>query len=179
MKRFSSLLALFLWAGSVWQLVIIGIVFIGARPASETPIIGQVLRLEAGDERILPFVLPVTFAFVLLDVLLQSVRLSRSLTTPKRSVRSAASPMSVACACLQAGTLAAVEKILSCSTCAHNPSPCTMHFRQLQGMDAADIDVQFSQTKALIWALPVLGFIGTAFGLARAISGFSLALNHP
>lgn len=48
----------------------------------------------------------------------------------------------------------------------------------ISGLDICDISGIYSPIKIAIWILPVLGFIGTAFGMSAAISGFSEALGE-
>jgi hypothetical protein len=45
-------------------------------------------------------------------------------------------------------------------------------------LDEATIGTAFQMDHALVWALPVLGFIGTAFAMALTVSGFSVALGQ-
>jgi hypothetical protein len=44
------------------------------------------------------------------------------------------------------------------------------------GLDEAGLGNSTMMDHALIWALPVLGFLGTAFAMARTVEGFSAAL---
>ena len=43
-------------------------------------------------------------------------------------------------------------------------------------LDAVALDQRYRTLKAFVWTLPVLGFIGTAWGMVGAIGGFSSAL---
>lgn len=43
--------------------------------------------------------------------------------------------------------------------------------------DAASIAASFSTVKVLVWALPILGLIGTVVGLSGAVGSFSLAMS--
>ena len=47
---------------------------------------------------------------------------------------------------------------------------------EISGLEVAGIHGQYSPIKIGIWVLPVLGFVGTAFGMSKAIGGFSSAL---
>jgi len=42
--------------------------------------------------------------------------------------------------------------------------------------DEAGLETSYSLLKAFVWAIPVLGFIGTVLGLSDAVSGFGLVL---
>ncbi len=44
------------------------------------------------------------------------------------------------------------------------------------GNDEKYLESTFTQLRGFIWAIPVLGFIGTVVGLARAVGGFGLVL---
>ena len=43
--------------------------------------------------------------------------------------------------------------------------------------DAAVIDSSYSLLRIFIWAIPILGFIGTVIGISQAVSGFSDVMN--
>lgn len=45
-------------------------------------------------------------------------------------------------------------------------------------IDGSLIEGSYIPVKTLIWALPVLGFVGTALGMAQAVGGFAIALDN-
>ena len=45
------------------------------------------------------------------------------------------------------------------------------------GIDAATVESSYSLIRVLIWAIPILGFIGTVSGIGRAVGGFSTAVS--
>lgn len=48
--------------------------------------------------------------------------------------------------------------------------------REQADMDAAASDASYRRNRLFIWAMPLLGFVGTVFGVAAGISGFSAFL---
>jgi len=49
--------------------------------------------------------------------------------------------------------------------------------REQADLDAATSDSSFRRNRLLIWAMPLLGFVGTVFGVAAGISGFAAFLS--
>ncbi len=45
--------------------------------------------------------------------------------------------------------------------------------REQADLDAAESDATFRRIRLFIWAMPLLGFVGTVYGVANGISGFS------
>ncbi len=43
-------------------------------------------------------------------------------------------------------------------------------------IDAAAVDSSYAMVRVFIWAIPILGFIGTVVGIGQAVSGFSASL---
>ena len=52
-------------------------------------------------------------------------------------------------------------------------------FESRAGADESVIDGGYTPIKAFIWGIPVLGFIGTVFGLTTATANFGKVLNDP
>lgn len=52
-------------------------------------------------------------------------------------------------------------------------------FESRAGADEAVVDSGYTSVKAFIWGIPVLGFIGTVFGLTAATANFGKVLNDP
>jgi biopolymer transport protein ExbB/TolQ len=44
--------------------------------------------------------------------------------------------------------------------------------------DAAMVDSSYAMLKVLIWAIPILGFIGTVIGISEAVNGFTQAVKE-
>ena len=49
----------------------------------------------------------------------------------------------------------------------------TEYAREQSDMDAASSDSSFRRNRLFIWAMPLLGFVGTVYGVAAGISGFA------
>ena len=56
-----------------------------------------------------------------------------------------------------------------------NPEVANMLMTQSE-MDANTISSSYSALKVFLWAIPILGFIGTVIGISNAVSGFSGSL---
>ena len=52
----------------------------------------------------------------------------------------------------------------------------TEYAREQADMDAAASDSSFRRNRLFIWAMPLLGFVGTVYGVAAGISGFAAFL---
>ena len=50
--------------------------------------------------------------------------------------------------------------------------------REQADLDAATSDSTFRRNRLFIWAMPLLGFVGTVFGVANGISGFATFLHQ-
>jgi len=57
--------------------------------------------------------------------------------------------------------------------CGAGPDALEAVLRQESEIDAARLSSSYVMVKDFIWAIPVLGFIGTVIGIVRAVSGFS------
>ncbi len=51
-------------------------------------------------------------------------------------------------------------------------------FRSQSDIDHSGMETSFSLLRGFIWAIPVLGFVGTVMGLSIAIGGFGAVLNN-
>ena len=58
-----------------------------------------------------------------------------------------------------------------------NPEVATMMMAQSE-LDAASVSSSYDVVKVFIWAIPILGFIGTVLGISNAVGGFSGALDQ-
>jgi len=58
-----------------------------------------------------------------------------------------------------------------------NPEVATLMMSQSE-LDAASVSSSYDVVKVFIWAIPILGFIGTVLGISNAVGGFSGALDQ-
>jgi len=58
-----------------------------------------------------------------------------------------------------------------------NPEVANLMMSQSE-IDAAAVSSSYSIVKVFIWAIPILGFIGTVLGISNAVGGFSGALDQ-
>lgn len=54
----------------------------------------------------------------------------------------------------------------------------TQYAREQSDLDAAASDSSYRRNRLFIWAMPLLGFVGTVFGVAAGISGFANFLSQ-
>jgi biopolymer transport protein ExbB/TolQ len=54
----------------------------------------------------------------------------------------------------------------------------SQYAREQADLDAATSDSTFRRNRLFIWAMPLLGFVGTVFGVANGISGFATFLHQ-
>lgn len=45
-------------------------------------------------------------------------------------------------------------------------------------IDEGRVDSSYSQLRVLVWAIPIIGFIGTVLGIGNAVSGFTVSLEQ-
>jgi len=57
-----------------------------------------------------------------------------------------------------------------------NPEVASMLASQSE-IDASAVESSYTMTRVLIWAIPILGFIGTVIGISAAVGGFSGSLD--
>ena len=170
--KLSYLLAAVLWAASSFELCLTALrAFQGT--LSAVPVIGVIFSNGGAADRVVPELVLGVFGWVLLLVFFRCFRVSQE---------------KVAVLQLQAVSLDALPQIplrLRAGRRAQllrdsQETPTLLHesVPALAGLDAGALDNNYSVTKAYIWILPVLGFIGTAWGMSHAISGFSQALKE-
>ena len=58
-----------------------------------------------------------------------------------------------------------------------NPEVASLMMSQSE-LDAASVNSSYAVVKVFIWAIPILGFIGTVLGISNAVGGFSGALDQ-
>ena len=171
-RRLSYGVAALLWLATVFELALIPIrAFQGA--LADVPVFGRLLTQPEWADRLPPIAILAVLAWVLIDVLLHVARVSRERWAVQELSAGTESALGKIPATLRAGRRA--KLVLE-----HRGSPDYLYeaLPAVAAVDAGGFDNAYSLTKAYIWILPVLGFIGTAMGMAHAIGGFSLALGE-
>jgi hypothetical protein len=154
-----------LWLLAVYSLSVFFVDAYRGRPG-DSPIVGTVFRDAAPGASWAAWALVVVFTWVTVQVLFRAIRVAREelaaggITSPERI-----SPG------LRARKRA--ELIKSYRSARHRlseilPAACAL--------DATQLDNSYVALRALVWVLPVLGFIGTASEMSHSIRGFSDSL---
>lgn len=171
-KLLSSVMAALLWLIGAYELTIIAIRYVQGR-IGET-IVGSLLSGASPEDRIAPTVILVVFGWLLIDILFHAVRVRSEGNALLTITGWATSSLRRVAPALRAGRRAHLAL-------AHlGRTPARLHdlFPAESNLDAGAVENAYTLTKTLVWVLPVLGFIGTAWGMAHAIGGFSEALRE-
>lgn len=64
-------------------------------------------------------------------------------------------------------------KVLCALGTSGSPATALEIMRAADGLDREQSDATFTSLRTLLWALPILGFIGTVLGIGDAVAGFS------
>ncbi|MCR4575216.1 MAG: MotA/TolQ/ExbB proton channel family protein [Lentisphaeria bacterium] len=71
-----------------------------------------------------------------------------------------------------------IERTLNCLDNIGHVSDVSAMMNDLAENDANWVESSYTLTKGLIWAIPVLGFIGTVLGLSQAVGGFGAVISR-
>ncbi len=74
--------------------------------------------------------------------------------------------------------VARVVALLQAFSTRHDAAEATAHNAKASDADADAVVGSFSLLKVLVWAIPIVGFIGTVVGIGDAVVGFSESLKH-
>jgi biopolymer transport protein ExbB/TolQ len=172
-KWLSYRVATLLWLACFYEVSLVALRAYQGR-LGETPIFGQLLT--RGVDSIAPIAVLGVLAWLLLDILLHTVRVWREQQAVQQMI-------GIAPARLQPGQIPAHSRAarrVQLVKDHYAASPQHLHdaLPAAAALDAAVLENTYGLTKAYVWTLPVLGFIGTAWGMAHAIGGFSQALQE-
>lgn len=167
------LLAGLLWAVSSFEVFMLLVRWYRGTLA-ETPIVGALLTQGTVYDHLAPILVLAVFGWVLLEVLLHALRIRREYLSAQQ---------------LQNWSLDALKKQLGGRRAANRARLVAQYSQRFPqqlheilpaaaSLDATALENSYSLTKVFVWVLPVLGFIGTAWGMTHAIGGFSQALQE-
>lgn len=134
----------------------------------EARFVGRLLSQPELADRAVPIAVILVFAWILLQVVGRTTGVARE--------RSAVAGLRAGGSVRIAGHLRAGRRARLLGKYASAPGKLAEALPAVGGIDAAALDNGYALLRAYVWSLPVLGFIGTAWGMAHAISGFSEAL---
>jgi hypothetical protein len=169
-RRTPVAVALALWIGAFYELMLIALNAFRGK-LSET-MVGPLLTTNSWEERAAPIAILVVFGACLGSLFLHGVRVSRESSALK--LVSGWVPRTLKT--VPPGLRASRRAELARTYLSSSPERLRDALPAAAGVDATAIEDDYTTTKTLIWCLPVFGFIGTAQGMAHAISGFSDAL---
>ena len=175
MRRLPLVLAAFLWVMGVILLFRVAYQSIQGT-VDQIPLVGAVLSPETGAARWLPYMIFALFTWVIVDVGMHGIwYLAERVALAEFS--SAASLDRLRGLTINAASSAGRRRDLIVAYL-RNGNREALHdtIPGAAAADAARVDESFSHVRALLWVIPVLGFIGTAVGLSGAIGGFATAL---
>lgn len=173
-KQFSSGLSVLLWSASAFEILVLCIRALQGS-TYDVPLVGPLLSQGSESDKIAPLLIVTVFSWVLLDILFHALRvLNEQLNVQKVQESSLGNvPPDMNLKSLTGRRCQMMNDKYSTSTEElHETLPA------IAALDAAMVDNRYSLTKVFVWILPVLGFIGTAWGMSHAIGGFSDALKE-
>ncbi len=176
-KRLSYGLATFLWLVSVYEVALVALrAWQGT--VAETPVVGALFAHPQWTERAAPVAILVIFGWVLLEAFLHWVRILREQSAVQKMGTWGPGGWSAHAAKDVGGRAARERAQLAAKHIRSSPGQLREVLPAAAALDAQAVEGSFTMAKALVWALPVLGFIGTAWGMAHAIGGFAEALKE-
>ena len=175
----SYLLCAVLWIGCVYELTLVAIRALRGTIA-ETPLIGTLLSKSAAADALAPTAIIIVFAWVLVEVFLHFIRVWRE--------HNAALPfVSVSESESRGLPLSELRRVPPRSRAGRRAALLVMGMAPeaireaipgFAAVDASAVESRYAFIRVYIWILPVIGFIGTAWGMSHAIAGFSDALKE-
>jgi biopolymer transport protein ExbB/TolQ len=164
-KGLSFGLAAFLWIACAFELAML-VVHAVRGTLAQARLVGSLLSQPALADRVVPIAVLAVLAWILLQVLSHAVRIAREQNAVQR-LRGRGFSQSFS-EKLRAGRRSALV-----GRYASSPGKLAEALPAASALDGAAVDNAYTVLKAYVWTLPVLGFIGTAWGMAQAIGGFS------
>jgi biopolymer transport protein ExbB/TolQ len=169
-KSLTQALAVFLWVACAFELLMLSLSAIRGTLA-QSGFFGQLLAQQGAGNRMAPLAVLVVLAGVLIQVVVCTLRIAREQAALSGLKGDAGAGMSKVAPQLRAGRRAQLLIRYAAA-----PAKLAETLPATAALDAVELENGYGTLKALVWTLPVLGFIGTAWGMSHAIAGFSEAL---
>jgi len=164
-----------LWSGSalfvIYGLYVTAIALTG--DASGLPLIGPLLSGAHPLDRLAPILILILFSWVLFEIALKQRQVSRQHTAIEGFQTRMAEADKYQPRAFDLGQPRAIRRadlIIECSR--REPSSLHEAVPAAASLDAGTLAASYGPLNVYAWILPVLGFIGTASGMASAIDGF-------
>ncbi len=168
----------FIVAGALWIATAIGVatawILMLVGTPEQAPWIGDLLGRDNGVGRVIALAITLVFAATLVDVATRARRLYGEYQEIAGLGRIEDAARGGSGSGTRVGARLAVVRQY------YDSSPGQLHdlLPGVGALDAAALDNSYVLSRALVWTLPVLGFIGTAWGMSQAIGGFSGTLSQ-
>jgi hypothetical protein len=160
-----------LWSFSVYQVGLIG-VRIYQGDATDTPLIGRLLQPGSGLEFYAAIALLAGFLFVLAELFRLWLKVRREASAAEMYASGGMMNREK----IRPGTMARARADLHEASRRNGAESLSDVLGAASAIDTAELESNFAFARALTWALPSLGFMGAALGLAQSIGGFSESL---
>src|SRR5262245_32718335 len=141
--------------------------------ASGLPLIGPLLSRTHPLDRAAPILILIVFAWVLFELALKQLQVNREhavIATFQTRMGEADKYQPKAYDLKQPRAIRRADLIIDCSR--RDPSSLHEAVPAAASLDAGTLAASYGPLNVYAWILPVLGFIGTASGMASAIDGF-------
>ena len=141
--------------------------------ASGLPLIGPLLSRAHPLDRVAPILILILFSWVLFEIALKQRQVSRQHTAIEGFQTRMAEADNYQPRAFDLGQPRAIRRadlIIECSR--REPSSLHEAVPAAASLDAGTLAASYGPLNVYAWILPVLGFIGTASGMASAIDGF-------
>lgn len=164
-----------LWfAAGLWLVVVLGLILLvlqGLRGRlEEVWLVGALFSPPAGPEQAAPLAVVTVLAAVAVTVAIRSRAIVREERALERLSRQPEIPAQAS------GEDLLVARRLRLLARPGAPEVLRETLPAASTLDAVALEQRYRTLKAFVWTLPVLGFIGTAWGMVGAIDGFGEAL---
>jgi biopolymer transport protein ExbB/TolQ len=135
-------------------------------------VLGRLLTQPTWADRAAPLAVLSVFAWILLQVMIHAIRIARESAALPQFKTWAPDALGKLSETLRTGQRArlALKHLQS------SPGKLLEALPAAGALDAVAFENSYTLLRTCVWTLPVLGFIGTAWGMAHAIAGFSESL---
>jgi len=161
-----------LWVASSYVLITLGVRLMSGT-LDDMAFVGPLLSRGELFERAAPIGIVVVFSWVFVLVAVRAVRLIQEQGAVRTFAAARAGTTPELPAARRATRRAELHKRYAAA-----PARLADIVPGSAALDGTALDGGYAALRAYVWSMPVLGFIGTAWGMARAIGGFSDALKQ-
>jgi biopolymer transport protein ExbB/TolQ len=173
-----------LFSAALWFISVLFILYIVVAAIkgdiSDVPLVGRMLTAPHGAERVTPIIILLFFVWVLCELAVRKWQVDRenSATAVFAKELSAAPEHLSQMPSNDAKVPRGLRRLHLLMDCRRRGETSSLHegLPAAAALDAGALNARYVPLYVYAWILPVLGFIGTATGMATAIGGFKEAL---